>query len=67
VIPNPTSSESPFTTFNLMMVYVANNGSNDLFVTTSANGTQWTTGTPITGQSSRVTPALCIVEVYNTQ
>jgi len=38
--------------FNLMMVYVANNGSNDLFVTTSANGTKWTTTTPITGQSS---------------
>ena len=68
VIPNPTYSQSPFTTFNLMMIYVADNGSNDLFVTTSANGTEWTTTTaPITGQYSRVTPALCIVENYNSQ
>jgi hypothetical protein len=67
VIPNPIDSPTPFTTFNLIMVYVANNGSNDLLVTTSANGINWTTSTQITGQSSRVAPTLRITESYNTQ
>jgi hypothetical protein len=65
VMPNPIDSPTPFTTFNLIMVYVANNGSNDLLVTTSVNGINWTTSTQITGQSSRVAPALRISESYN--
>jgi hypothetical protein len=67
VMPNPVDSPTPFTTFNLIMVYVANNGSNDLLVTTSVNGVNWTTSTQIAGQSSRVAPALRISESYNTQ
>jgi hypothetical protein len=65
VIPNPTSSEEPFTTLNLMMVYISDSGTNHLLVTTSVDGVHWTPNTPIGGQSSRVTPALYVTEVYN--
>ena len=65
VMPNPIDSPTPFTTFNLILVYVANNGSNDLLVTTSVNGVNWTPSTQITGQSSRVAPAIRISESYN--
>jgi len=67
VIPNPTSSSGPFTTFDLMMVYVSNSGSHLLLVTTSADGVHWTPTTEVGGQSSLVTPALVITESFNTQ
>ena len=67
VMPNPIDSPTPFTTFNLIMVYVANNGSNDLLVTTSVNGINWTTSTQITGQSTLVAPTIKISESYNPQ
>jgi hypothetical protein len=66
-IPNPTYSQTPFTSFNLMIVYVANNGSNDLLVTTSADGLNWTKSKKVTGQSSRQTSALGVTEGWNTE
>jgi BNR repeat-like domain len=65
VIANPNVSYTQFTTFNLIMVYVADNGSDDLIVTTSADGIHWTTGTRVTGQSSRATPAIVVTEQFN--
>jgi len=42
----------------LLLAYVANNGSNDLFVTTSTDALNWTKSSPVQGQQSSVAPAL---------
>jgi len=44
----------------LLLGYVANNGSNDLFVTTSHDALNWTKSSPVQGQQSSVAPALGI-------
>src|ERR1700722_5337156 len=47
VIANPNVSTTPFTTYNLITVYVSNSGTDDLLVTTSADGVHWKTNTEI--------------------
>jgi hypothetical protein len=43
---------------NAVVAYVAANGSNDLLSTAGEPGGFWTTGAPVTGQSSALPPAL---------
>jgi hypothetical protein len=45
----------------LWLTYVANNGSNDLIVTSSTDGIHWATDKYVTGLSSRTAPSLFIV------
>jgi DNA-binding beta-propeller fold protein YncE len=56
------------TAFNneLVLVYVANNGTNDLLFATSSNGTGWNNSKPVTGQQSPYTPAVTVLggELY---
>jgi hypothetical protein len=60
--PNPENPSE-----NITMVYVANNGSKDLLVTTQnqeeGGKFTWTTASPITGQSSKAAPALSALAV----
>jgi hypothetical protein len=44
--------------FNLLLAYVANNNSNDLLVTSSTDGITWSKPSQITGQSSKLAPAI---------
>lgn len=54
------STGPALTAFNdqLVMAYVANNGSLDVCVTTSKDGVTWTTGKAVAGQTTPMTPAL---------
>lgn len=52
-------------TYSLVLTYVSTNGSDDLLVTTSTNGVNWTTSTPISNQSTTIAPALNVTGSYN--
>jgi hypothetical protein len=45
------------------VVYIANNGSNGLLMTTSTDLITWSKSTPVPGQSSRMAPAILVAYV----